>query len=111
MPTHQIWPCHVTQLANFENVSFFSDSTFNIRKSHKISNGKAFYFRSYLPKLLPPVPLGLSKVFPTKQQNHMVHVTKAGVSGSEDRGGGDNSIQVINFGRVGDKILKNGDKK
>ena len=29
-----------------------------------------------------------------------------GVSGSEDRGGGDNSIQVINFGRVGDKIFK-----
>ena len=29
-----------------------------------------------------------------------------GVSGSEDRGGGDNSIQVINFGRVGDKNFK-----
>ena len=29
-----------------------------------------------------------------------------GVSGSEDRGGGDNSIQFINFGRVGDKSYK-----
>ena len=29
-----------------------------------------------------------------------------GLSGSEDRGGGDNSIQFINFGRVGDKIFK-----
>ena len=29
-----------------------------------------------------------------------------GVSGSEDRGGGDNSIQFINIGRVGDKSLK-----
>ena len=29
-----------------------------------------------------------------------------GVSGSEDRGGGDNSIQFINFGRVGDKRFK-----
>ena len=28
-----------------------------------------------------------------------------GLSGSEDRGGGDNSIQFINFGRVGDKSL------
>ena len=28
-----------------------------------------------------------------------------GLSGSEDRGGGDNSIQFINFGRVGDKIF------
>ena len=26
-----------------------------------------------------------------------------GVSGSEDRGGGDNSIQFINYGRMGDK--------
>ena len=29
-----------------------------------------------------------------------------GVSGSEDRGGGDNTIQFINIGRVGDKIFK-----
>ena len=29
-----------------------------------------------------------------------------GVSGSEDRGGGDNSIQFINFWRVGDQSFK-----
>ena len=29
-----------------------------------------------------------------------------GVSGSEDRGGGGNSIQFINIGRVGDKSFK-----
>ena len=29
-----------------------------------------------------------------------------GLSGSEDRGGGDNSIQFINFWRVGDKSFK-----
>ena len=29
-----------------------------------------------------------------------------GLSGSEDRGGGDNSIQFINFGRVDDKNFK-----
>ena len=40
-----------------------------------------------------------------------VHVPNfGGLSGSQDRGGGDNSIQFINFGRVGDKVLKNGDK-
>ena len=33
-----------------------------------------------------------------------------GVSGSEDRGGGDNSIQFINFGRVGDKSFKEATK-
>ena len=35
-----------------------------------------------------------------------MHVPKfflGGLSGSEDRGGGDNGIQFINFGRVGDK--------
>ena len=29
-----------------------------------------------------------------------------GLSGSEDSGGGDNSIQFINIGRMGDKSLK-----
>ena len=29
-----------------------------------------------------------------------------GVSESEDRGGGDNSVQFINIGRVGDKSFK-----
>ena len=37
----------------------------------------------------------------------MVHVPNFGrLSGSEDRGGGDNSIQFINFGRVGDKSFE-----
>ena len=41
-----------------------------------------------------------------------MHVPKfGGLSGSEDRGGGDNSIQFINFGRWVTKILKNGNKK
>ena len=36
-----------------------------------------------------------------------VHIPNfGGLSGSEDRGGGDNSIQFINFGRVGDKSFK-----
>ena len=36
-----------------------------------------------------------------------VHVPNfGGLSGSEDKGGGDNSIQFINFGRVGDKSFK-----
>ena len=36
-----------------------------------------------------------------------VHVPNfGGLSGSEDRGGGDNSIQFTNFGRVGDKSFK-----
>ena len=38
---------------------------------------------------------------------YRVHVPNfGGLSGSEDRGGGDNSIQFINFGRVGDKSFK-----
>ena len=38
---------------------------------------------------------------------NIVHVPNfGGLSGSEDRGGGDNSVQFINFGRVGDKGFK-----
>ena len=33
-----------TQDANVENVLFCTNSAFNIRKSHKISGGHAFYF-------------------------------------------------------------------
>ena len=36
-----------------------------------------------------------------------VHVPNfGGLSGSENRGDGDNSIQFINFGRVGDKSFE-----
>ena len=49
----------------------------------------------------------------SKFGSHMVHVPNFwGVSVSEDRGGDDNSTQIINIGRVGDKsfieFLKNG---
>ena len=50
MPAIKIWPCHVTQEANFEKFLFFPNSAFNIRKSYKISSRKALYFRSYQPK-------------------------------------------------------------
>ena len=37
----------------------------------------------------------------------LVHVPNfQGVSGSEDKGGGDNNVQFINIGRVGDKSFK-----
>ena len=39
--------------------------------------------------------------------SRLVHVPNFGaLSGSEDRGGGDNSIQFINIGRVGGKCFK-----
>ena len=68
IPALQIWSCYMTQDANFEKILFCPNSTFNIRKSHKISRGKALYFRSYLQKTSlentppppPPVPLGLN---------------------------------------------------
>ena len=55
MSTHQIWSCHVTQKANFKNCLFCPNSTFNIKKSHKISSGKALYFGSYQRKTPPSV--------------------------------------------------------
>ena len=49
-------------------------------------------------------------IVPAVQKCLFVHVPNlfflGGGSGSEDRGGGDNSIQFINFGRVGDKSVK-----
>ena len=40
----------------------------------------------------------------SKSGSHMVHIPNLwGVSGSEDRVGDDNSIQIINIGRVDDK--------
>ena len=67
MPALQIWPCHVTQEANFEKMLFFPNSAFNTGKSCKISSRKALCFRSYQPKTSqgggkhppPPVLLGL----------------------------------------------------
>ena len=50
MPAPHIWPCHVTQEANFEKFLLFPNSAFNIRKSYKISGNKALSFRSYQPK-------------------------------------------------------------
>ena len=42
----------------------------------------------------------------------LVHVPIfEGLSGSEDRGGGDNSIQFIKIGRGVTKVLKNYDEK
>ena len=38
MPALQIWPCHVTQEANFEKLLAFPNSAFNIRKRYKISS-------------------------------------------------------------------------
>ena len=69
MPAHQIWSCHVTQDANFEKFLFCPNSTFNIRKSHKISSGKSLYFRSYQPKTsgLERLKTPLSNTFRVKR--------------------------------------------
>ena len=58
------YECHVSQEANSEKFLSCPNSTFNIRKSHKISSRKALsYFRSYQPKTTcpppPPVLFGL----------------------------------------------------
>ena len=65
MPAHQIWSCHVTQKANFENYLFCNTSTSNVGKSHKSSSGKlsTSEFISQKPHGRgghPPVPLGLN---------------------------------------------------
>ena len=69
MPAHQIWSCHVALDANFKKILFCPNSSFNIRKSHKISSGKALYTSEVIGQKLhgvwkqpaPLVPLGLSE--------------------------------------------------
>ena len=48
----------------------------------------------------------MSKIFSESARSKF-----GGVSGSEDRGGGDNSIQFINIGRVGDENFKESRQK
>ena len=68
MPANQIWSCHVIQDATFEHFVFCPNSTFNIRKGHKISSGKALYFKRYQQKphgewktpIPSPVPSGFN---------------------------------------------------
>ena len=53
------------------------------------------------------VSINISKLHHYDQISGLVHVPNfGGLSGSEDRGGGDNSIQFINFGWVGDKSFE-----
>ena len=54
-------------------------------------------------QILLPLLLKLNKQYKAKCTFQILF---EGVSGSEDRGGGDNSIQFINIGRVGDKSFK-----
>ena len=67
MPTHQIWSCHVTQVANFKTFLFCPNSTFNITKIHKIPSGKALYFGDY--------PLGLMRCRPQQQRYENLYPT------------------------------------
>ena len=50
MRTHEIWSCHVTQVATFENFKLWPNFALTCRKSHQISSRKVLYFRSYQPK-------------------------------------------------------------
>ena len=50
MPAPEIWPCHVAQESNFEEILAFPNSAFSITKSYKIPSRKALYYRSYHPR-------------------------------------------------------------
>ena len=66
MPAPQIWPCHVTQEANFKKILFFANSAFNIRKVtkvlvEKLSTSEVISQKPYGAwKTPPPVLLGLN---------------------------------------------------
>ena len=77
------------QDTNFDFLKYFPDSTFNIRKSHKLSSGKAVYVRSYEPKTSQgventPIPRAFRdnaiktrhfrKFLPKRSNNHMFSI-------------------------------------
>ena len=70
MPAHQIWSCHVTQEANFENFLCCPNSKFNIIKvtkilAEKLSTSEAIRLKPHggntPPSPPPPVPGILGK--------------------------------------------------
>ena len=64
-----------------------------------------FYSAKFV--FLNSVTFGVISVIYVISSMSLVHVPNfRGVSRSGDRGGGDNSIQFINIGRVGDKSFK-----
>ena len=64
------------------------------------------HFQIVTIQMQAPVTSPLPSTY-IKEVRNLVHVPNfGGLSGSEDRGGGDNSIQFINFERVGDKSFE-----
>ena len=57
--------------SKFRNFLFFPNSTFNIKKSHKISNGKAPYFKSCQQKTHPPPSAFRVKILLTWNCRHI----------------------------------------
>ena len=53
MLTHQIWSCHVNQVANFGNFQLWPNSALNNRKKSQNPGGNLLYFRSCQPKISP----------------------------------------------------------
>ena len=84
MPAHQIWSSHVIQEANFEKFLFCPNSTFNIRKSHKISGEKALCFKSYQPKTSwgwktpPPLSAFMVKIYISCGKLSAITITSLG---------------------------------
>ena len=77
-------------------------------KAHKAnpstSKGRPYDARVMILRSPTPSPKHPSCPPCTSTQVHVPNF--GGFSGSEDRGGADNSIQFINFGRVGDKSFE-----
>ena len=82
-----------------------SDSTFNVGKNEKVNTLELAKISRKV--VLQPL-LNRNELPLTKRKKRLASARSKfwGVSGSENRGGGDNSIQFINIGREGDKSFK-----
>ena len=94
MLTHQIWSYHVTQNANFENVSLYPNSTFNIRKVtnfpvEKLSISEVISKRPHGGwKTPPPPPSAFNRVkrgFSNEQLNQLGMSQGSWIGGQSSR--------------------------
>ena len=95
------------QVEEFIYLGVKFNKTGNFAKTSEYMRIKAQKTLFSLIRSLIYKPIAISTMLKIFDKTIMVHVPNfGGLSGSEDRGERDNSIQFINFGRVGDKSFK-----
>ena len=81
VPTHQIWSCHVSHVANFENFNFLPNSIFNVRKSvENLSTSEVISQKPHGVESTPPplVPLGVKYLKFSASGKKLIKISETG---------------------------------